>query len=63
MDLPADLQYFLESYEHCLQIADWLEEQLHSHWHSSEYEDRRQPQLKMPLVEPSLLKADAELNK
>ena len=63
MALPADLQYFLESYEHCLQIADWIEEQLHSRWHSSEYEDRRQPQLKMPLAEPSQSKAEAETNK
>lgn len=53
MVLPADIQYFLESYEHCLQVADWLEEQLHSRWHSSEYEDRRSPQIEIPLVPPS----------
>lgn len=62
-DLPADLQYFLESYEHCLQVVDWLEEQLHSHWHSSEYEDRRQPQLQMPLVGSLPANAEAEPNK
>lgn len=41
MPLPADTQYFLESYEYCLQIANWLEIQLHEHWHSSEYESRK----------------------
>lgn len=51
--LPADIQYFLESYEHCLQIADWLETELHSHWHSSEFEDRINPQLEIPLAPSS----------
>lgn len=56
MALPADTQYFLESYECCLQIADWLEVALHSHWHSSDYEDRQNPQLSLPIAmseEPS----------
>lgn len=51
MKLPVDIQYFLESYEHCLQVADWLELKLHSHWHSSEYEDRNSPQIGLPLSE------------
>ncbi|MBL8522625.1 MAG: hypothetical protein JNN20_02935 [Betaproteobacteria bacterium] len=50
MVLPVDIQYFLESYEHCLQIADWLEVELHSRWHSSEHEDRENPQLDLPIV-------------
>ena len=49
--LPADIQYFLESYEQCLQISDWLEEELHKHWHSSDYEDRKTPQMEIPLQE------------
>lgn len=53
MTLPTDIQYFLESYEHCLQIADWLETELHNHWHSSEYEDRSNPQLDIPFVQSS----------
>lgn len=52
MALPADIQYFLESYEHCLQIADWLEVEFHEQWHSSEYEDRNTSQIKLP-VEPT----------
>jgi hypothetical protein len=48
--LPADIQYFLESYECCLQVADWLEGELHSRWHSSECEDRRAPQPELPLA-------------
>jgi hypothetical protein len=47
--LPADIQYFLESYESCLQIAEWLEKQLHDKWHSSDYEIRQNVQLQMPL--------------
>lgn len=49
--LPADIQYFLESYEHCLQVADWLEIELHSHWHSSDYEDRENPQIELSIAE------------
>jgi hypothetical protein len=45
MSLPVEIQYFLESYEHCLQVADWLEQELHGHWHSSDFEDRQNPQL------------------
>lgn len=47
--LPADIQYFLESYESCLQIAEWLEKQLHDKWHSSDYETRQSTQLQIPL--------------
>lgn len=39
MFLPVDVQYFLESYESCIQVIEWLEKELHQHWHSSEYED------------------------
>jgi hypothetical protein len=38
----VDIQYFLESYECCLQVVDWLELELHTRWHSSEYELRNQ---------------------
>lgn len=37
-DLPVDIQYFLESYEQCLQLTEWLQERLHNLWHSSEFE-------------------------
>lgn len=47
--LPSDIQYFLESYESCLQIAEWLEKQLHDNWHSSDYESRQNAQLQIPL--------------
>jgi len=50
MGLPADIQYFLESYEYCIQIAEWLEIELHGHWHSSEYEDRKNPQIELPIA-------------
>ena len=48
--LPADTQYFLESYECCLQIADWLEIALHSHWHSSDYEDQKISPVALPTL-------------
>lgn len=34
--LPVDIAYFLESYESCLQLTEWLELKLDEHWHSSE---------------------------
>lgn len=49
MKLPADLQYFLESYEVCLQLNEWLEQQLHERWHSSAFEERESLQLEMQL--------------
>jgi hypothetical protein len=36
--LPVDIQYFLESYEHCLQLTEWLEGELDERWPSSERE-------------------------
>ena len=59
MTLPADVQYFLESYEYCLQVADWLEKELHEHWHSSSYEDKQKPQLEIAL-NPELPATDSE---
>ena len=49
MVLPADIQYFLESYESCLSMVDWLEKELHEHWHSTECEDYQQRQTEMKL--------------
>ncbi|OFW39986.1 MAG: hypothetical protein A3J28_00175 [Acidobacteria bacterium RIFCSPLOWO2_12_FULL_60_22] len=46
--LPADTQYFLESYECCLQLNEWLEMELHTRWHSSEFEARTQPAKQLP---------------
>ncbi len=37
--LPVDLRYFLEVYEHCLQLIEWIEANLHEKWHSSLYEE------------------------
>lgn len=39
--LPIHIAYFLESYESCLQLTEWLEEELHQQWHSDELEERR----------------------
>lgn len=46
--LPINNQYFLESYETCLQLTDWLEQEMHQHWHSAEFDARNQPQLNLP---------------
>ena len=47
--IPVDNQYFLESYESCIQIAEWLETELHDRWHSSELDERKTAQLEMNL--------------
>ncbi|HYC50109.1 MAG TPA: hypothetical protein VEB19_03270 [Gemmatimonadaceae bacterium] len=57
--LPADSQYLLESYEHCLQLSEWLQKQLHMLWHSTDYEESRKSQLALPL--PSGTPPDAPL--
>jgi len=36
--LPIDIQYFLESYEYCLQLCEFLEIKLHEIWPSQKYE-------------------------
>jgi hypothetical protein len=38
--LPVHVQYFLESYEACLKLTEWLEAEFHEQWHSSEYKLR-----------------------
>lgn len=53
MNLPADTVYFLESYESCLQFVEWLEDQLHQVWHSSDLEESRARQLEMKLQQPA----------
>lgn len=40
--LPIDTIYFLESYESCLQITEWLEHSLHEVWYSSELEEYKE---------------------
>lgn len=47
--LPADIQYFLESYEACLQLNEWLEQQLHERWHSQEHEQRQVKQFEITI--------------
>jgi len=37
--LPIDIQYFLESYEYCLQLCEFLEIKLHEIWPSKKYEE------------------------
>lgn len=42
-NLPIDIQYFLESYEYCLQLCEFLETKLHEIWPSAKYEEKNQP--------------------
>lgn len=49
--LPVDVQYFLESYEACLQVTEWLEAELDQHWNSSEREQAQAVALPHPVVE------------
>ncbi len=39
--IPVDTQYFLESYEYCLQLTEWIEIHLNEIWPSSEMENRK----------------------
>lgn len=50
--LPTDLQYFFASFEQCVQLAEWWEQQLHEKWYSSEYEAREQAREKSPSTPP-----------
>jgi len=54
--LPVNLQYFLQSYESCLQLTEWLDKELHGKWHSSDYESDRQrnqmQQMQSPITDP-----------
>ena len=36
--LPINTVYFLESFESCIQVTEWLEKNLHEIWHSSDFE-------------------------
>lgn len=38
-NLTMTTQYYLESYEECIKLIEWLEVKLHEVWHSSQYED------------------------
>lgn len=50
--LPVDITYFLESYESCLQLTEWLESQLHDHWYSSELEEVMNRRTQVPAPFP-----------
>jgi hypothetical protein len=52
--LPVDIQYFLESYEACIQITEWLEVQIDQHWNSSEREQVQAASL-APQAQPETL--------
>lgn len=47
--LPVDNQYFLRSYESCLQLCEWLEKSLHEKWHSSHFAEQEEAQITMDL--------------
>lgn len=52
--LPVDIPYFLESYEACLQVTEWLEQELDQHWHSSERETARIIPAQQPETPPPI---------
>lgn len=52
--LPVDIPYFLESYEACLQLTEWLEQELDQHWHSSEREAANTPSAPQPVTPTAL---------
>lgn len=54
--IPISQHYFLESYESCLKLAEWMQMELHKVWHSSEYQERKENNTLTPNVamEPTL---------
>lgn len=50
--LPVGLQYFLASFEQCAQLTEWLEQQLHEKWHSSDFAQREEDQKAERTPEP-----------
>ena len=50
--LPVDIPYFLETYEACIQLTEWLEQELDQHWHSSDREAARTPPALQPAPPP-----------
>ena len=55
--LPVDIPYFLESYEACLQLTEWLEKGLHERWHSSDLEELNQSSI--PTNSPPVMPAES----
>ncbi len=39
--LPVNTFYYLENYEACIQLVEWLEQEFHKVWPSSEFEERK----------------------
>lgn len=50
-NLPIDIPYFLESYEACIQLTEWLMKELHKSWPSSELEEHNESNI--PPVKPT----------
>jgi hypothetical protein len=42
--LPVKIHYYLENYESCLQLIEWLQIKLHEVWPSSDFEERKNNQ-------------------
>jgi len=51
--IPITQVYFLEVYEACLQLIEWLEIEINKVWHSSEFEERRKTQTQTNKESPS----------
>jgi hypothetical protein len=41
--LPIDQVYFLEVYETCIKLSEWLEKRLHENWHSTTFAETLKP--------------------
>ena len=52
--LPVDISYFLESYEACLQLTEWLDQVLDQHWHSSDRETAHELAIQQTTTPPPL---------
>lgn len=41
-NLPVNTYYYMECYEACLQLVEWIEKSIHEVWTSSEFEERQE---------------------
>jgi hypothetical protein len=54
--LPCDVAYFLDAYEVCLQLIEWLQPALFEQWPSSDFEERqKQPELPLEFSPAALM--------
>jgi len=61
--LPVNIQYFLQSYENCIQLTEIIEEELHKIWPSFDYQKSKNQNIKQQkeqAIEKAIENAEAQ---